>query len=187
DSDFAVILRPHVQVTSGWLTGLLDAAISPHAGIVTPIFTGSGAPDLPKLTRGSSLMETFDITFTVLALKGEMHMLLGGLDEGLDGGEWCLKDYIRRAWKNGYHTCVTSRSVAVCGKEIQFGSDERRKQQTRSSKARHLQKWGIGRHYCIYFGRGTDAAALADTIETIVEGARQGHRFTLLLHRRQAS
>lgn len=187
DSDFAVIIRPHVQVAGGWLAGLLDAARSPHAGIISPIFTGGGAPHLPKLTRGSSLMETFGISFTALALKGEMRMLLAGFDEGMDGGEWCLKDYIRRAWKNGYHTCVTSRSLAVCGKETQFGSDERRKQQTESSKAGYLQRWGVGRHYGIYFGRNADAGSLADTIETIVEGARQGHRFTLLLHRRQAS
>ena len=187
DSDFAVILRPHIQVTRDWLSGLLDAAQSPQAGIVSPVFSGSDAPQLPKITAGCSLMETFDLSFAALLLKGEMHMLMGGFDEGMDGGEWCLKDYVRRAWSRGYHTSVTSRANLVFGKESQFGSGLRRQQQVSSSKARYLERWGIGRHYCIYFGSSTDACTLSDSMETILEGARQGHRFTLLLHRRQAS
>lgn len=187
DSDFAVILRPHMQVTREWLSGLLDAAQSSQAGIVSPIFSGSDAPRLPLIAAGSTLMETFDISFSALALKGEMHMLIGGFDEGMDAGEWCLKDYVRRALSRGYHTCVTSRSRVVFGKETVFGSDLRRQQQLQSSRASYLEHWGIERHYCIYFGSKTDACSLADGIETILEGARQGHRFTLLLHRRQAS
>lgn len=187
DSDFAVILRPHMQVTRDWLSGLLDAAQSPQAGLVSPVFIGSDAPQLPPITDGSSLIETFGITFAALALKGEMHMLIGGFDEGMDGGEWCLKDYVRRAWSRGYHTCVTSRSRVVFGKEAVFGSNERRQQQLRSSRASYQERWGSGRHYSIYFGSNTDACCLSDSIETILEGARQGHRFTLLLHRRQAS
>ncbi|OGR28033.1 MAG: hypothetical protein A2X83_09000 [Desulfuromonadales bacterium GWD2_54_10] len=187
DSDFAVILRPHMQVTRDWLSGLLDAAQAPQAGIVSPVFSGSDAPRLPAIAAGSTQMETFDISFAALALKGELHMLIGGFDEGMDGGEWCLKDYVRRAWSRGYHTCATSRSRVVFGKEPVFGSDLRRQQQLHSSRTSYLERWGIGRHYSIYFGNKTDACSLADSIETILEGARQGHRFTLLLHRRQAS
>lgn len=187
DGDCAVILRPHVRVTGGWLSGLLAACQAPHAGIVSPLFDGSGAPDILPLTSGCSMMETFDVSFCALALMGEMHRQLGGFDEGLDSGEWCLKDYVRRAWSKGFHTCITSRSLVVCGEETVFGSDERRRQQSGFSRDSFRERWGIGRHYAIYFGRDSAAAGLADSIETIVEGARQGHRFTLLLHRRQAA
>lgn len=185
DGDHAVILRPHVRVTRGWLNGLLDAM--PRAGIVSPLFSGSGAPDLPLPAAGSPLMETFDASFCALALKKEARRELGGFDEGLDGGAWCLRDYVRRAWSKGFHTCLTSRSLVVCGEETVFGSDERRRQQSRLGSESYRERWGIGRHYAVYFGRDIAAASLGDSMETIVEGARQGHRFTLLLHYRQAA
>lgn len=184
DSDYAIILRPHVQVTAGWLEALVEAA---RGGIASPCFSGAGAPHLPVMTRGCSLMETCGVSFTALALKGEMQMLLGPFDERMDGGEWCLRDYLRRAWSKGYRASVTSRATLACGMETLFGSEERRKELARSSRELYMQRWGLGRHYGIYFGRGAEAPALADSMETLLEGARQGHRFTLLLHRRQAS
>lgn len=182
DSDFAVIVRPQVQVGAGWLAGLLEAA---GAGIGTPLFSGSGAPLLPSMAKGCTLMETCGVSFFALALKGEMHMLLGGFDEGLDSGEWCLRDYVQRAGSRGYRTCVTTRTNLNCQPAAVFGSSDRLREIARSSENICLQRWGVTRHYGIYFGRSTEAASLAEEVETILEGARQGHRFNLLLHRRQ--
>ena len=187
EGDVAVILRPHVLATANWLTGLTHALETPHAGIASPVFAGSGAPTLPPVTPGSALMETFCVSFSALALKKEMRRHVGSFDEGLDGAEWCLRDYVRRAWSRGYHCCVTARSRVTCGEEAVFGSDVRRLQQSQQSSVTYRARWGISRHYGIYFGRDAAAASLADVMETIVQGARQGHRFTLLLHRRQAS
>lgn len=189
DGDLAIIVRPHVLVTPGWLEALQDAARDEQVGIVSPVFSGSGAS--PRLAvndrHNCSSLDTFTASFSCLLLKAEMRMQIGAFDEGLDSGEWCLTDYIRRAWNMGYRTCATSRSHLVCGPEPVFGSDERRQSLARISRERYLEQWGISRHYCIYFGSDTDAGALADAMETILEGARRGHRFTLLLHHRQTS
>ncbi|HEX9078161.1 MAG TPA: glycosyltransferase [Desulfuromonadaceae bacterium] len=187
DGEIALILQPHVQVSGTWLAGLAEALQTTHAGIASPVFSGGGAPLLPPVIADTSLMETFCVSFAALALKREMHRQLGGFDENLDGGEWCLKDYVRRAWSRGYHSCVTSRSHVVCGEEAVFGSEARRQQQSRLGRVTYRERWGISRHYCIYFGRDTAATTLSDAMETIVLGARQGHRFTLLLHRRLAA
>ena len=56
-----------------------------------------------------------------------------------------------------------------------------------SSRSAYLSRWGIPSHYCVYFGKEADAGSLNDTVAAILDGARQGHRFTLLLHRRQYS
>ena len=130
-------------------------------------------------------METFSLSFAALLIRGEMQKQLGGFDEGLDGAEWCLRDYIRRAGTGGYHTCVTAQSELVCGRDTVFGSPERRREQTRLSRDSYVARWGVARHYCIYFGPMTDAADLSGTVEAIVAATRRGHRFTLLLNRRQ--
>src|ERR1039457_336539 len=104
DADFAVIVRPQVMVGHGWLEALLETAGMPQVGIVSPVFRGSGAVEVPRPGSGCSLLETFSLSFAALLIRGEMHKQLGGFDEGLDGAEWCLRDYIRRAEIGGYHT-----------------------------------------------------------------------------------
>ncbi|HEY3307731.1 MAG TPA: glycosyltransferase [Desulfuromonadaceae bacterium] len=187
DGDFAVVLGPHVQVTPGWLEGLLAAARTTDTGIVSPVFVGRNVPVTHPITRGSSTMETFGISFSGMMIKTELYMLVGGFDVEMDAGEWCLKDYIRRAWNKGFHTCVTSRSRVICGKETVFGSNQRRLDRICLSRAGYHERWGGARHYAIYFGRKIDIGSLTETIDTILQGARQGHTFSLLLHRRQNS
>ena len=185
DSDYAVIVRPQVMVGSGWLNELLKAAAPPEVGIVSPTFCGSGTPQIFRPVAGCTQMETFSLSFATLLLRGELHRTLGGFDEGMDGGEWCLKDYIRRAETKDYHTCVTARPELLCGQETVFGSQERRQEQARLSRDQYLSRWGVTHHYCLYFGKEMHAGELSDMVERIVAGARCGHRFTLLLHRRQ--
>lgn len=185
DRDVAVIIQPRVIVGAGWLKAFLDTSLMPQVGIVSPVFSGSGAPKISRPLSGGSVMETFSISFAALLLNGEMHRQLGSFDEGLDGGEWCLKDYIRRAEASGYRCCVASQPELFCGRETIFGSQERRQEQTRLSREMCLSRWGVARHYCLYFGKESQASDLSDTVETIVAAARRGHRFTLLLHRRQ--
>lgn len=185
DADVAVIVRPQVMVGRGWLDAMLDAAGLPQVGIVSPVFRGPGAPAIARPGSGTALLETFSLSFTTLLIRGELHKQLGGFDEGLDGAEWCLRDYIRRAETCGYHTCVTAQPELACTPETVFGSPERRQEQTRLSRDRYLSRWGVARHYCLYFGPHTDAAGLSETVGALVAAARRGHRFTLLLHRRQ--
>lgn len=185
DADIAIIVRPHVLVCSGWLEALLDAAAVSGSGIVSPVFHGPGAPPLPRPSGGCGCMETFSVSFAALLLQGALHRTAGGFDEGLDGGEWCLRDYIRRAGSAGYRTSVIARPELFCGPETVFGSQERRQELTRVSKARYNTRWGASRHYCLYFGKEPEADSLADSLEVVIAAARRGHRLTLYLHGKQ--
>ncbi len=185
ESDIVVIVKPHVKICSGWLEALLESAADGHAGIVSPLFRGDGVPRLLPPARGCSRAETFSISFAALLLRGEMHRAVGGFDEELDGGEWCLRDYIRRAEVAGYHTYISSRPELVCGQEPVFGSAERRRQQSSASEARYFSRWGLARHYVVYFGGGTEAGDLSGTMDRVLSAARRGHRFTLFLHHKQ--
>ncbi|MEI7818131.1 MAG: hypothetical protein WCI45_13170, partial [Desulfuromonadales bacterium] len=74
-----------------------------------------------------------------------------------------------------------------CSAGQHFGSDQRRKDQMFSSRSSYLSKWGLPLNYCIYFGVEVDAVSLGDTISSILDGARKGHYFVLMLHRGQYS
>ncbi|OGU16465.1 MAG: hypothetical protein A2076_03545 [Geobacteraceae bacterium GWC2_53_11] len=185
DSDYTVIVRPHVSVRAGWLDVLVRAAESTGAGIVSPLFGGAEAHALPQLAPGCTTMESCTVSFSTLLLRSEMRMLAGVFDEQLDGNGWCLKEYVRRVAARGYRTCIIGNLCLSCSTAQQFGSVQRRSEMEQLSRSAYTARWGVTRHYCVYFGKETDAASLEDTVTALLDGARQGHRFTLLLHRRQ--
>ena len=185
DGDYSVVVRPHVSVQGGWLEALVSVAETTGAGIVSPLFSGADAACLPDLVPGCTTMESCMISFSVLLLRTEMRMAAGSFEEDLDGGEWCLKEYVRRVASLGYRTCLTGRVRLPCSAAQQFGSAQRRTEMVENSRATYLSRWGNLRHYCVYFGNEADAASLEEAVDALLDGARQGHRFTLLLHRRQ--
>jgi glycosyltransferase involved in cell wall biosynthesis len=185
DNEYTVIVRPHVTVKAGWLEALLAAAEATGAGMVSPLFGGAQVPDLPELPPGCSTIESGTVSFDTLLLRKEMRMVVGLFDDHLDGGEWCLKEYVRRCAAYGYRTCLAGSIRLACANGQQFGSAQRRSEMIQNSRLVFTERWGISRHYCIYFGAEVDAGSLSDYIAAILDGARQGHDFTLLLHRRQ--
>lgn len=185
DSDYTVIVRPHVSVQAGWLEAMVNAAEATGAGIVSPLFCGTDAPKQPSLLPGCTTMESCTVSFATLLLRNGMRKVAGVFDENLDGNEWCLKEYVRRVAALGYRTCITGRTSLSCSASEQFGSAQRRNEMTQNSRSAYNSRWGIDRHYCVYFGTETDAGSLGDVVAAVLDGARQGHRFTLLLHRRQ--
>ncbi len=187
DSDYTVIVRPHVSVSTGWLDVLVDAAETTGAGIVSPLFYGVDAPHIPELAPGCTVTESCTISFDALLVRTEMRMVAGSFDENLDGNEWCLAEYVRRVAAMGYRTCIAGRLRLACSAGQQFGSAQRRNEMVQNSRTEYISRWGITRHYCIYFGPDADVVTLDATVFSLLDGARQGHRFSLLLHRRQFS
>lgn len=187
DSDYTVIVRPHVSVQAGWLDVLVRAAETSGAGIVSPLFAGADAPSLPQPTPGCTVMESCTVSFETLLLRSGMRTVVGTFDEHLDGNVWCLKDYVRRAAAHGYRTLVSGRLRLLCSAPQQFGSEQRRNEMIQQSRSAYISQWGGTRHYCVCFGKEVDAGSLGGIVAAILDGARQGHRFTLLLYRRQYS
>jgi glycosyltransferase involved in cell wall biosynthesis len=187
DSDYTVIVRPHVSVQAGWLEALVRAAETTGAGIVSPLLGGTEAGSLPQLAPGCTIMESCTVSFAALLLRTEMRIVAGAFDEHLDGNEWCLKEYVRRVAARGYRTCITGTIRLSCAAGQQFGSAQRRNEMEQHSRLAYISRWGNARHYCVYFGVDADAGSVGETVTAILDGARQGNRFTLLLHRRQYS
>ena len=184
DGDYTVIVRPHVTVKAGWLEALVSVAETTGAGIVSPLFRGEEALAL-RLAPGCTIMENFTVSFDTLLMRTKMRVVAGTFDEYLDGDEWCLKEYVRRVAAYGYRSFVAGSLRLSCSIGQKFGSAQRRNEMTQNSRSKYISRWGVIRHYCVYFGAGATAESLRDTVTAILDGARQGHRFSLLLHRRQ--
>ncbi len=187
DSDLAIIVHPMTLVSTGWLQCLLTAAEAPQAGIVTPIFHGDGMPQVTPPVKGCSQMETCSLSFSALLLQGTMRMLIGGFDEGLDGGEWCLADYRRRGEQAGYHSYVTAKVNLYCrgDQSFGFGSLQRRQQQREASSLICQQRWGTTEELCLYPGKQATPEEIEKLIEQALPAARQGNTVILLLHWQQ--
>lgn len=187
DSDYTVIVQPHVTVQAGWLDFLVGAAETSGAGIVSPLFSGPQAPNLPVPAADCTIIESSTVSLTTLLLRTEMRIVAGVFDDGLDGDDWCMKEYVRRVAAKGYRTCITGRLRLPCAAGRQFGSAQRRSEMAQISRKAYTSRWGETGQYCVYFGPAIDAGPLGEAVTTVQEGARLGHRFTLLLHRRQYS
>ncbi|HPX61160.1 MAG TPA: glycosyltransferase [Deltaproteobacteria bacterium] len=182
DSDCAVIVRPHVLVSAGWLAPLVEAA---KDGLATPVIAKVGTRVRLASARTAACPETCDISFAALALSRRLRSEIGSFDEQLDGGEWCLRDYVGQAWSHGFRTRLCMDSLITAGEETVFGSEERLGSLARAGREVCHQRWGESRSYAVYFGAKTDAAGLEPIVQQLLESARKGHRFTLFLHRKQ--
>ncbi len=187
DSEYAVIVRPYVSVQPGWLEALVSVAETAGAGIVSPLFSGTEVPSLPNLDPGCTAMESCTVSFSTLLVQNKMRMIVGDFNDHLDGNEWCLKEYVRRVADHGYRTCIAGKLRLSCSAGQLFGSVQRRSEMEQISRSAYISQWGAPCDYCVYFGPEFDAASLSDTVAAILDGARQGHRITLFLHRRQYS
>lgn len=182
DSDYSVIVRPHVQVTSNWLGELIDTA---KFGISIPQFLGNRTSNFSKQLIGVSRMETFSTSFSTMAIKKELRESVGIFDENLDGADWCLFDFVRRSNSHGFRVFVCSGSKVLQGPETVFGSETRLAEIANNSRQICLERWGVQKYYGVYFGKIIDFDSLTARMDTILKAARLGHRFTLFLHGKQ--
>jgi glycosyltransferase involved in cell wall biosynthesis len=183
EAPWAVVVKSGAVVAPGWLDAILEAGNGdPAAGIVVPRV-------LPMVERGRRLptasrsREISPATFDAVALRRDLLDRCGLFDEGLDGGEWSLRDYVRRAWRERFVSLHAPSSVVYRGEEIVFGSAVRREETLTRSIQAYRERWGEGREYLLFFSPGTAPGAVDGFTDLLLEGARQGDRFTLLLDR----
>lgn len=185
DADWALVLRPSVVLHGNCCDWFAHGSAAAEAGILTPAFT-SLHPVPPGFERTPfAIMETNGISFDLLCLSRTLREAIGGFDEGLDGGAWCLEDYRQRARSAGFRTCLVG-SLSLCaGPLTLFGSEERRRSHEELSRIYCRNRWGLRRHAALYLPGSIDTALQGPLTERALAAARRGHRVHLFLHRRQ--
>lgn len=181
---YLAAVRNTSQVSAGWLEPMMELAASREdAGIVVPRLVETGAKKRHRQadSRPAVVTEISTASFAAFFLKKGLFDRIGGFDEEMDGGEWCLKDYSRRAYKAGFLTFAAEGGAVLFQEETPLGSLTRREEALRNSIAKFRASWGDEHFYCIHFPKDTDALMLERKFEILLRGARQGHRFHLLL------
>jgi GT2 family glycosyltransferase len=181
---WGVVVRNTSVVTAGWLDQLVEpAATDAAAGLLVPRFLRRGERK-GKGTECPPCREATPVRFDAIGIRKEVIDSCGLFDEGLDGGEWSLKDYARRAWRSGFLSLHSPGSVVAPGEETIYGSESRREETLRRARETYRERWGEENDFLIFFPGKTETAAVDSLADLLLQGARQGHRFTLLLDSR---
>lgn len=178
------IIRNTTIVTDGWLEPMLSyAAKRSEAGIIVPrLIPGTAGKHGRSGHAAAAPIEADHGSFAALLLAKRVYDAIGGLDEDMDGGTWCLKDFSRRAFRAGFVTLRSDEGTVYFEDEIMFGSTERREEGIKRSIAQYRDSWGDESSYCLYFPKGADMNILRQRVDILLRGARQGHIFTILTH-----
>lgn len=175
EAQYLALVRSTTQVTAGWLQPLLAfASTHPEAGILLPCLS-PGAIDCP------GPVEVSNASFAAMVITRRLFQEIGGLDEGMDGGVLCLRDYTRRACAKGYLTYQVPSPAITFQDEVLLGSEHRRQETLQRSLALFRERWGDSGSYLLHVPKGVELELLRRKLDCLLKGARHGDRYHVLL------
>ena len=184
-AEYLAVVRSTSRVSAGWLEPLLE--FSQHrtdAGLIVPRLVNAEPQKSPA--RGHFAAPHREVccgSFAAMLIKKELHAKIGGFDEEMDGGLWCLKDYTRRACREGFLTFSVSGGEVYYTEELMFGSLNRREETLQRAISLFRQRWGGDESsFCMIMPKGSDLAEMEQKLEVLLLGARQGNFFTVVSH-----
>ncbi|MCM2357341.1 MAG: glycosyltransferase [Geobacteraceae bacterium] len=183
EAEFAAVVRSTSIVTEGWLDPLLMLARTrPEAGVIVPRLVRAALDRTAKNVHSRlSVSEAAHGDFAAMLLRRDLHDRIGGFDEDMDGGLWCLKDYARRTLRGGFLTFAAEGSPVSFCDDPPLGSVTRREEVLRRSIVAYTARWGEERAFCVHFPKGADIDTVRQRVEVMQRGGRQGHSFTVLV------
>ncbi|TGU72373.1 glycosyltransferase [Geomonas terrae] len=174
EAPFLALMRSTSIVKAGWFEPLLQFAHThADAGIMLPCLDPGDPCDLPR--------EVVSGSFAAMAVRRELYRKIGGFDETMDGGAWCLRDFTMRACAEGFRTVQVPGPTVSHHDEAPLGSVQRRRETLLRSISLFKERWGEGGNFLVYVPKGVEASLLEQKLELLVEGARHGDCYTVLL------
>ena len=186
DARYISVISNTSTVTESWLETLTGFAEGCRdAGIIVPSLVKTREKKQGKKTRASTVpMEADHASLAAMTMTRQAYETIGGIDEGMDGGLWCLMDLSRRAYRAGFLTYRVEESVVYFEDYVPLGSVERRNTALQRSIELYRDRWGEPRSYCIHMAKSADLDMLRQRLDPLLMGARQGHSFSVITHAR---
>jgi GT2 family glycosyltransferase len=180
EAPYVVLVRNNTTVSPGWLEPLLETARTVGSvGVLVPNLVNR-KPDATSRDSAESV-ELVCGSFAAMMVARRAYDIVGGFDEEMDGGVWCLRDYSRRCSRAGFKTVRVPGGKVFYEDEIQLGSLARREATLEHSINLFRERWGEEGEYLLLFPKGTDVNILGHKLELLLKGARHGHRFEVVL------
>jgi GT2 family glycosyltransferase len=184
DARYKVVINNTSIVAGSWLepmTGFAEGRSD--AGIIVPrLIRGTGRKTVRKDPTATGAIEADHASYAAMLITKRLYDIIGGFDEEMVSGLWSLRDLSRRACRAGFQTYRVEEGVVAYEDDIPLGSIERRNLAIKLSIALYRERWGESNSYLVHFPKGADMKILGKRLETLHQGARQGHLFTVMTH-----
>lgn len=180
EAEYLFIVKNTSLVGPGWLEPLLEFARQrKDAGLIVPglVLKGRGKVKGKQITA----IEVAHGSFAAMLIRKSLYDAIGGFDEGMDGGAWCLRDYSRRACRAGSLTFLVPGADVQYEEEVQLGSETRRRENLQKTIAEFRVRWGQDSSYCLLMPKGADPEMVRCRIELLLPAARQGCLFHFIV------
>lgn len=165
----ALLVSPDTRFAPGWFSAvasLLDN--NPDAGSVT--FRKCGRTSLP------APLEADHGSFAAMLVRRPLYAAAGGFDEGMDSGEWALRDFARRSLLCGYKTYSLASSQVTFIPQRELGSVERREERKRLASEMYRCRWGEPATFLLNCPESLFGVAAETFRDALLASARQGNR-----------
>lgn len=174
---FSLIATPFTRLTPGWFDPVLSIFESyPESGAVV-LREKSGS-------RSSAEIEADSGSFVSMVIKKSLYDVSGCFDEHMDGGEWALRDYARRALCSGYRTYSLPSGALKLTALTEFGSVARRLEREQLAKHLYCDRWGEPLSYVIVCSESLFGVERDMLKESLLDSARQGNRIAVAAENR---
>ena len=182
-AEYLAVVRNTSLASAGWLEPLLEFSRQrPDAGLIVPRLVNANAKSESHGRQSGPYREVCHGSFAAMLIKKELYDAIGGFDEQMDGGLWCLKDYSRRAYRAGFLTFSVSGGPVYFVDEVTLGSVVRREKTLQRTISQFRERWGEDASYCMVMPKGADLALVGQKIELLLKGARHGIFFSIVVY-----
>jgi len=174
---FSLIVTPFTKLGAGWFDTVLSLFNRyPEAGAVVLREKNSSIC--------SAEFEADSASFVSMVLKRSLYDISGGFDEGMDGGEWALRDFVRRAIRSGFTTYSMEMDSLKLSAIAEFGSVSRRQERVQSARNLYVERWGEPIDYLIVCRDSLFGVNNAEFRDVLLASARQGNRISVVAENR---
>lgn len=175
----ALLASPLTRVEPGWFTAVASLFEGhPDAGSAAIRKNGGASFSAP--------VEADHGSFESMLLRRSLYDAVGGFDEGMDGGEWALRDFARRSLIFGYKTfSLASRQVAILPQR-ELGSADRREERKRLARESYSERWGEPATFLVNCPESLFGLQAEAFKAVLLDSARQGNRLIVVAGRKIA-
>jgi len=166
---FLLVTNPFTRLEQGWLDPV-RAHFEHHPETGSVVLKKRGAAAL------NATIEVDCGSFDAMVMRRALYDAVGGFDEGMDGGEWALRDFARRSLACGFTTVAFQSRHLTVSEYIEFGSAARREERMRLASRTYTERWGDSQTFLLVCADSPSEADSGSLKVSLLASARQGNR-----------